>query len=409
MDNIIEPNPSFDFSQIGLAQPVALQGGAYFTKILLNNKSLYIQTPKSLSRQGFVKSGKKIHCDLMFDNTNGNFIQWIENLEQKCQDLIYEKSDSWFQNTLEKDDIESAFNTSLKVFKSGKFYLLRTNIKTNSLNGTPIIKIFNENESIMHMDEVTSETNMVSIIEIQGIKFTSRNFQIEMELKQVMVLNTEEIFESCLIKKGNTQQIQTPETIQKPLVILQTKKEETKSSTQNDLEKETKSSVILNNIETLDTLDTLESVDIDKINETTSKIMEDLDLSEVVEETKPELNIKTEVEPVNKDNIEIEVNDLDLKEFDLSEETNANTLETMTLKKPNQVYYEIYKEARKKAKEAKQAAVLAYLEAKNIKKTYMLEDIDLSDESDMSEFSDNDEEDESDLDENEEIEAEILE
>ena len=63
MDNIIEPNPSFDFSSIGLAQPVALQGGAYFTKILLNGKSLYIQTPKSLSRQGFVKSGKKIHCE----------------------------------------------------------------------------------------------------------------------------------------------------------------------------------------------------------------------------------------------------------------------------------------------------------------------------------------------------------
>ena len=407
MDNIIEPNPSFDFSSIGLAQPVALQGGAYFTKILLNGKSLYIQTPKSLSRQGFVKSGKKIHCELMFDNSTGDFIEWIENLEQKCKDLIFEKSDVWFQNTLEKDDIESAFNTPLKVFKSGKFYLLRTNVKTNSLTGTPIIKIFNENENIMHMDEVTPETNMVSIIEIQGIKFTSRNFQIEMEVKQVMVLNTEEIFENCLIKKGNTNHTHNVENnqnqIQKPLVILETKKEDTKMTTPVDLEKETTTN-ILNNEETLDVIDTLESVDIDKINETTSKIMKDLELD--LTEIEPE--VKEEPEPI-KDNIEITVNDLDMKEIDLIAETNSNALETMTLKKPNQVYYEIYKEARKKAKEAKQLAIMAYLEAKNIKKTYMLEDIDSSDDSDMSEFSETYDEDEDDLDENEEIEAEILE
>ena len=62
---------------------------------------------------------------------------------------------------------------------------------------------------------------------------------------------------------------------------------------------------------------------------------------------------------------------------------NDESLETITLKKPNQVYYELYKEAREKAKQAKKEAVLAYLEAKNIKKTYMLEDIDSSDDSDI--------------------------
>ena len=44
------------------------------------------------------------------------------------------------------------------------------------------------------------------------------------------------------------------------------------------------------------------------------------------------------------------------------------------------VYYKIYREARTKAKEAKKQAILALLEAKNIKKTYMLDKIDGSDE-----------------------------
>ena len=56
MENIIDPNQNFDFSKLTLAQPVGIQGGAYFTKLLNNNKPLYIQTTKSLTRQGFVKS-----------------------------------------------------------------------------------------------------------------------------------------------------------------------------------------------------------------------------------------------------------------------------------------------------------------------------------------------------------------
>ena len=51
----------------------------------------------------------------------------------------------------------------------------------------------------------------------------------------------------------------------------------------------------------------------------------------------------------------------------------------MQLKKPNQVYFELYKEARNKAKLAKKNAIIAYLEAKNIKKTYMLENLADSD------------------------------
>ena len=44
------------------------------------------------------------------------------------------------------------------------------------------------------------------------------------------------------------------------------------------------------------------------------------------------------------------------------------------------MYYQIYQKAREKAKEAKKNAIVAYLEMKNIKKTYMLDDIDSSDE-----------------------------
>ena len=177
MDNIIEPNETFDFTKLSLAHPTGIQGGAYFTKIEYNKKPLYIQTCKSQTRQGFVKTGKKYYCDLMFDKNSEGIINWFENLEERCQKLIFERRDTWFQNSLEENDIESAFNSTIRVYKSGKYYLVRTNIKNNH-NNTPSIKIYNEKEIPMTMEEITNETNIISILEIQGIKFTARNFQI---------------------------------------------------------------------------------------------------------------------------------------------------------------------------------------------------------------------------------------
>ena len=69
----------------------------------------------------------------------------------------------------------------------------------------------------------------------------------------------------------------------------------------------------------------------------------------------------------------------DLVEVDIFKIKPTDTLESLTLKKPNQVYFELYKDARTKAKAAKKATIIAYLEAKNIKKTYMLENMDDSD------------------------------
>ena len=96
-----------------------------------------------------------------------------------------------------------------------------------------------------------------------------------------------------------------------------------------------------------------------------------------VKEPNEDVNLNLEIEELN-DDIE-EEESKELKEVELDIQTNDNTLESLKLKRPNQVYFEIYKEARTRAKEAKKNAILAYLEAKNIKKTYMIENINDSD------------------------------
>jgi hypothetical protein len=323
MINIISPNDDFDFSTMHLGYPTS-HNGSFFTKIYCQGKPLYIQTPKSQTKQGFVKNGKKIYTELMFSNNENLFIKWLENLETKCQEMIYEKNDDWFQEKLELHDIESAFTNLIKVYRSGKNYLLRTNVKINQTTNEPTIKIYNENESALTMEDITNDKNIISVIEIQGIKFSSKSFQIEIEIKQMMLLlDNEVVFDKCLINREKKDEIVTKEVVLK----------------ENVLE--------------------LENNDVNSDDE-----------KEVEEFSK-----NKKVEPLaNKEASDIsELTDFDLDENLIVEE------EMMTLKKREEVYYKIYREARKKARILKHQALLAFLEAKNIKKTYMLEDLEEDD------------------------------
>ena len=390
MDNIIEPNETFDFSKLSLAHPTGIQGGAYFTKIQYNNKPLYIQTIKSLTRQGFVKNGKKYYCDLMFDKNADVLINWFENLEERCQKLIFEKSGSWFQNALVMSDIESAFSSIIRIYKSGKYYLVRTNVKNNTSN-EPSIKIYDENETPLGIDDITNEKEVISILEIQGIKFTSRNFQIEIELKQAMVLNNEPIFESCLIKTSKPKHIENN--------IIETNTFLGINNTlKNDFKREEE--IIEEPLDSLEQI--LESnlnpiLDIDITNESledNTKKNTELNSSTTTTNTNTSnVKILTNDDNNNDELLELEFTDLNIEEKkneetkDLTEidfdELTQNNLETLKLKKPNQVYFELYKEARNKAKQAKKAAIIAYLEAKNIKKTYMLDNLNDNSDSDL--------------------------
>jgi hypothetical protein len=357
MNDIIEPTIDHDFSKLYLGPPSTIAGGAYFTRIMYNNnKQLYIQTPKSLTKQGFVKSGKKIYVDLMFDNNDTVFISWIENLEAKCQELIFSKGDNWFQTKLDKDDIESTFTSPFKIYKSGKFYLLRVNVKPN-------IKVFNDDTNIINLDDITNDKTLISIIEIQGIKFTSRNFQIEIELKQSMVVSPDPFLDACFIKTPDKRQSSVEDEIKdiapEPL-----------SFSNIDIDKKTELNTAMNS-------KTVNSPNIKTGSSDLVAVDLDLDFDFDSNSKSSDNNIVLDIEDLSDVPI-IEDSNI-LKEFDLSTSL-GNDLESFTLKKPNQVYYDIYRTAREKAKNAKKEAILAFLEAKNIKKTYMLDDMDESDD-----------------------------
>ena len=389
---IVEPDDHFDFKKINIGALTRLSGETYYARIYLNNGPLLIQTPKSLTKQGFVKTGKKMYSDLMFTNQDEKLINWVEHLETRCQQLIYEKKNEWFtgDEAMELNDIEGAFTSMLKLYKSGKFYLIRANVKNN-------VKIFDENASAttkMTCEDVTSSTNMISVVEIQGVKFVSKTFQIELEIKQCMVVSPDPFSENCFINIKRP--VTTPSSALKPpnLIVEQIVdefiKEQTSAKDPLEILKPVLSPSLVLPPSLSEEEETKRNTELNSVTTSTVPIKKlppgHRDDDDEEDEELMEIHIGEEVPSDNLLGvIDIETGappslEQGLKEVELN--IDNNSLETISLKRPNQVYYDIYKEARKKAKEMKKQAVQAYLEAKNIKKTYMLEDSDGDSDSD---------------------------
>jgi len=369
-------NKEFDFSKLSLSQPIAVQGGAYFTKLKFNSEPFYIQTPKCLTKQGINETSKKAYMDLMFTSDDDVVIEWFETLESTLVNLIFEKKHLWFQDDIEFGDIENFFNPITRAYKGGKYHLIRTSITKNKTNNQYTCGVYDENENVLPITDIKESNIIIPILEVIGIKFSARNFQLELLGKQIMVLNNKPIFNSCLIKRSNN--------------ISKNVNNNHLEDESRDLEEESKHlEEKSNNIESTTKIETEINEDEESIEESSSNIIDELlDNNEIEEEIK-EKEISLEDLQVKEEKNEVELeesNDLE----DVSEKINTTNDEIIKLKNPNEVYMEIYKIAKQKAKQHKKAAISAYLEAKKIKNTYLLEDLENSEDSSDEEENDSD-------------------
>lgn len=382
MSTIYTPDNTFSFDKITLAKPILTTGGNHFIRCVINNAPLYIQPPKCKTKQGIISTGKKIYTDLMFTNVNYEFIQWIETLENTFQQHIYNNRANWFDGEMELHEIENYFTTTLKTYKSGKFYLIRSNIPSSL--GKPIIKIYDENELQVSINNIDENTDIMNILEIKGIKCSSKSFQIEIEMKQILVLKPDNLFDTFLLKGTNSNSNNSLE--QQSNNIEETAQQEVSSEEEQIIHETPEDTVI---VETVDE----SSIDEPIMNEA----LEEVTLNTLVEPVKQEEEIKQEtnisdtqelIENKNteKRNEQTTEKPNYLEKKDTLEEVQINLEEltdTVEIKERNDLYYQMYREAKKKGKIARDLAVSSFLEAKRIKNTYMLQDISDSEESDL--------------------------
>jgi len=371
--DVFHPNDTFHFDKLQLTHPNSIAGGSYMTRYSYceSKQPLYIQTTKTNSKQGIVISGKKAHIDLLLttSDTDSEFTEWFANLEKRSVDLLYEKRHLWFTQELDRTDIENSFTSPIRAYKTGNF-LIRVNLEPNR-NFTHIqpfsCKIFDENKRAVSVDYIKAEHSILSIIEFQGIRFTSRNFQIELLLRQVLVVPDVPLFETCVIKEPFSDRIPEPE--QEP---EQEPEPEPEQEPEQEPEPEPEPEIP-------ECLGTAPDQTPDYASERNPTPMKHFEFTEV------DIDFKNIPDTIDTSVPEFQM-DPETTNAAATTTTTTTTGNTIKLKKHKDVLYEMYKVAKHKAQEAKKAAIRAYLEAKEIKAAYLLDD-------DSEEYSDESDED----------------
>lgn len=418
MENILEINSldDFDYSNIKLSNPSIQTGNNYYTNITIGDrdKPLYIQFPKCVTKAGCVKNNSKSYSDLIFLGSDTRIIKWLENFETYLQNEIYNKRDLWFDTEIGLDDIQELMTPIMRSYRSGKNILVRCNIKNHRCS------VYDENEILLSLDNFTSEKEIIPLVCINGIKFSSKNFTIELNLTQIMIVSSKEDLEkNCLIRSS--------------VVKKSAQKNTTKKSIENNSELGVSSSLEendKNNMETLEnTLETNNTSTI-KIDNVKNNSLENnilLDISDDKNISKDENNfIEEKIELLSRENAKNSNNDSDNNsdnsynsdndenrqndngnKIEILDEVDLDSIDTLddnndkshiNIREPTEIYYEIYKNALEKANALKKNTIEAFLAAKNIKLKYNLEDLDLNIDLDLENNSSNIDEIEKELD-----------
>jgi len=354
MTKIYETNDSFLFQNLKLSKPALMPGGSYFIRCAIDNQPLYIQPPTCTTKQGILRSGKRMYTDLVFTNLNADFIRWMEYLENHCQNYLFENREEWFEGSMDKHDVENYFTSPLKIYKSGKNYLARIGVPCAL--GKPTISFYDENENEVEPDTISDSTDIMTILEIKGIKCSSTCFQIEMELKQLLVMQPKNMFGKCVIKPHTKQE----DTLMVPPIVMNNMLSDQQFDEPNPLEPADTESIEGPSVDN--------TIDISAEEPTEENAIVVFQEENIIPQS-DSIDAPSEKTVDGMEEIEVHLEELPMEE-------------SITIKKRNDVYYQMYREARRKAKLAKNLAISSYLEARRIKNTYILEDMEDSDISD---------------------------
>jgi hypothetical protein len=267
------------------------------------------------------------------------------------------------------------------------------------------------------INTIGADRDIIPLVLIDGIRYSSRSFEINIQLTQFMAIDKRaELMNTCMIKRKKPDKVEdTILPVASPSnTVSVTAHEPDKADYVTDKDETETSTPVVDSVVTeietsgiecytgednsVDSLEHLEKLDVVPGSETigesevdTLQIPENVeqnqddDLSPNIDESliKNDLSNNTNPSPSSLESYDLgnldkhELEPFTLEEISLEPDELS---EPITLKKPSEVYYEIYRTARQKAKHMRQVAVEAYLEAKKIKSQYMLSDIDDSED-----------------------------
>ena len=413
--NIYTLDDAFDTNLIKLSKPLRMKGSSsHFCKILYKNDPLYIRTNRCKTKNGIVDLKLKTYCDIII--SDDSFSDWLTSFEDRIKQILLKQSENWFEEDMDMEDIEYYFNSSIKTTNGG-LQTLRVYIKNKDE-----CLVFDENETTLEYKDV-ADNEIVTIFQPKGLRFTSESFQIEIEMKQILILQEERLFQACIIRSSSDNKTRKKKRVyfedDEDIIkeeLYQNDEENSESEDEQDdksEDEEIEQDDDKHENQDDDKDKNQEDEEIEKEDEEIEKevdkdknqdddkdkkqededVEEDDDKDEVWQDVSEETSdIQTEnnkEETTNKDddkrenpelyetpqseNLENKGKDDILEEYDF----DVDKSNTMEIKNHKEVYKSIYKEAKEKALKDRKQAMESLFELRKIKNLYMIDDEDL--------------------------------
>ena len=185
--SILLETENIDYNKISLGIPNQLYNNSFFTRILLDENPIIIQSGSCICSYGIKKVKNKYLCDLIFIENN-TIIKFFESLENKVKSLLQYNKDDWFENDVSEEDVDEAFSSSIHFHKNG--IKLKTFIQQNTLNDTISLNCYDSNHNLISNDLLLPNTELIPIFEIVGLRITDKTINIEIKLIQVLILDS---------------------------------------------------------------------------------------------------------------------------------------------------------------------------------------------------------------------------
>ena len=415
--NIYTLDDVFDPNLLKLSKPLRMKGSSsHFCKILYKNDPLYIRTNRCKTKNGIVDLKLKTYADIIV--SDDSFSEWLALLEDRLKQILLKQSENWFEEEMDMEDIEYYFNSSIKTSRGG-LQTLRVYIKNKDE-----CLVFDENETTLDYKDVANN-EIVTIIQPKGLRFTSESFQVEIEMKQILILQEERLFQSCIIRSsgdGKTRKKKRVHFEEEDNVKEENEQDndegdegdEGDAEENNEDDAEEKD----NNYKTELNGNEKESIISETKDDDSDKNDDEGDVWQDVAEESPDVETENNKgELTNKDNCieeeeklkstymdmlqqpeneivedkgeksELSENIIENDDEKLKDKGNDDILEeyefdvdksnTMEIKNHKEVYKSIYKEAKEKALKDRKQAMESLFELRKIKNMYMIDDEDL--------------------------------
>ena len=364
--------------------------------------------PQCATKAGIIEQSSKTYVDLLFESSSSDVKELVDLLiamEEEAAKQLHSRSGEWFEGNAEQMTVQSfedMFTPVVRYVNRQRNVCVRVHIPTSSRGIKQAstgydCDVYDKIGKTRLLSDIRADTQIRPLVEVKEIRMTSTSLNLHLNLVECMIVKDSEAVTDNMEQRAPSRRIPLAGVGSTDVAEDEEKEavsEEHQESQMDVAGERQESELAIESVaepvtETL--VETSINDDAGSTTESTTNDYVEINKCEVgvndtdneVKESEDELKESITSNP-NSDSLleEVEIGRIEA-ESDILEEVgvlDVDEAEPIKLKKPDEVYKDIYKAAITKAKKLRQVALEAYLDAKKIKAKFMLEDIYDSDE-----------------------------